>query len=271
MDFATIGGLLVALTMIVLGAFLEHVKLNSMLGVSAFMIVVGGTIGASMLSHTMEDLKRLPEALKLALVPPKRDWLGSIDYIVGLADKARRSGLLSLQEDADKATNPLVQRGLIMAVDGSDPDIVAETLESMNDLSAAEVLHAAAFLDTAGGYAPTLGIMGTVMGLVTVMGNLAEPDTLGPAIAVAFLATLYGVGFANLVFLPLGAKIKAVVQQQTAFNDMLIQGVIGVQSGANPRNLREKLVIVAGSRAKGAKKGKQDDAKGASRAAEEGA
>jgi len=157
-----------------------------------------------------------------------------------------------------------------MVVDGSDPDLVAEMLEAMDDMSAEEVLHSAAFMDTAGGYAPTLGILGTVMGLVTIMGNLSDPDAMGPAIAVAFLATLYGVGFANLLFLPLGSKIRAAVRQRKAYNYMLIRGVIGIQSGESPRNLREKLTIYAGSQVKGVKNAKRGASEGAGRTAEEG-
>lgn len=243
MDFATIGGFVAALVMIVTGAVLEHVTAKSMIGPSAFLIVIGGSMGATIMSHTMEELKLFPKATLMALKPPKLDYQGMIDYLVGLADKARRNGLLSLQEDAETAANPLVRRGLTMAVDGIDPEHVAETLEAMAEMEKEEITRAATIWETAGGYSPTIGILGTVMGLVTIMGNLSEPDKLGGHIAVAFLATLYGVAFANLLFLPLGAKIKGVVKQQAKFNEMLIQGIIGLQSGENPRNLREKLSI----------------------------
>ncbi|MFZ5814027.1 MAG: flagellar motor protein [Bacillota bacterium] len=243
MDLATVGGFLFAMIMIALGAYFEHVTLQSMIGMSAFMIVIGGTVGATVLSHAMEELKAVGAATKMTLFPPKRDYHGMVELLVSLAEKARRNGLLSLQEDAENASNTLVKRGLTMAVDGADPEAVIEVMEALSEQEANHVLHAAAVWDTAGGYAPTLGIMGTVMGLVTIMGNLSEPDTLGPAIAVAFLATLYGVGFANLIFLPLGAKIKALVKQQNHFNEMVILGITGIQSGENPRNLREKLSI----------------------------
>ncbi len=243
MDLATIGGFLLAMMMIALGAFLEHVTLTSMIGPSAFLIVVGGSVGATILSHTVESLKRVPAGLRLAFAPPRYDYAGMIDLLVSLAEKARRKGLLSLQEEAEEAEHPLVRRGLTMTVDGADPEVVHEVLESIADLQAEEMEEAAAVFETAGGYAPTIGILGTVMGLITVMRNLSEPDTLGPAIAVAFLATLYGVGFANLVFLPLGAKIKGAIKQQARFNEMIITGLIALQSGVTPLNLREKLSI----------------------------
>lgn len=243
MDFATIGGLLFAITAIAVGAYLEHVTLDSLLGPSAFLIVVGGSVGATILSHAVEDLKEVPRGLKMAFSPPKRDYQGMIDLLVGLAEKARRNGLLSLQEDADQAENPVVKRGLTMAVDGADPEQVVQVMEALSEQQGNQINRGAAVFETAGGFAPTLGIMGTVMGLITIMGNLSEPDTLGPAIAVAFLATLYGLGSANLFFLPMGSKIKAIAKQQAHFNEMIIVGIAGIQAGENPRNLREKLSI----------------------------
>jgi len=243
LDLATIGGLLFAIIAIAVGAYLEHVTLDSLLGISAFLIVVGGSIGATIVSSAVEDLKQVPRVLKMAFSPPKRDYQGMIDLLVGLAEKARRNGLLSLQEDAEQAENPVVQRGLTMAVDGADPEQVVAVMRAMSEQQANEILRGAAVFETAGGYAPTLGIMGTVMGLITIMGRLSEPDTLGPAIAVAFLATLYGLGSANLFFLPMGYKIKAIAKQLTHFNELIIVGIEGIQAGENPRNLREKLSI----------------------------
>jgi len=243
LDLATIGGVIFAIAVVATGAALEHVALKSLLGISAFLIVIGGSIGATVISHTMNDLKRVPQGLKLAFFPPKLDYTGTIDYLIGLADKARRSGLLALQTDAEAAPSPLLRQGLTMIADGADLDAVQETLDWMADMEAEETNRAAAVFESCGGYSPTLGIMGTVMALVTIMGNLNEPDTLGPAIAVAFLATLYGLGSANLFFLPMGYKIKAIAKQLTHFNEMIIVGIEGIQAGENPRNLREKLSI----------------------------
>lgn len=253
MDLSTVGGFLVAIVAVVAGAALEHVTLKSMLGISAFLIVIGGSIGATILSHTMAELKRVPRCLKLALAPPRLDYPGMIDYLIQLSEKARRQGLLALQEDLEVADNDLVKRGLTMAVDGTNPDTVEGILDSMIDLQGRELVQTAAVFETAGGYAPTIGIMGTVMGLVTIMGNLTEPDTLGPAIAVAFLATLYGVGSANLLFLPLGAKVKANAKQQAQFNEMIMVGIIGIQAGESPRNLRERLSIYISTSSNSAK------------------
>lgn len=262
MDLATIIGFVLGIGLMAVGAVLEHVKFGSLLGISAFLIVIGGSIGATMMSHTMEDLKNFVPATKLALMKPKLDYKGMIDLLCELAEKARRGGLLSLQADAESATNPFVKIGLSMAVDGADPEKIQSVLNMMNEHETHEMTHASMIWDTAGGYSPTLGILGTVMGLVTIMGNLSDPDSLGPAIAVAFLATLYGVFFANLVFLPLGAKIKLVINQKKQFNEMIVTGLIGLQSGENPRGLRDKLEIYAGHAAHG-KKGKASGKEGA--------
>jgi chemotaxis protein MotA len=140
-----------------------------------------------------------------------------------------------------------------MTVDGADPDRLQEVLRTVIEHEVHTMTQASMILDTAGGYSPTLGILGTVMGLVTIMRNLSEPDTLGPAIAVAFLATLYGVFFANLIFLPLGGKIKLVINQQKQFNEMIVSGLVGLQSGENPRALKERLEIYAGHSGKSKK------------------
>jgi len=249
LDLATIGGILFSIFVITLGAALEHVTLKSLLGISAFLIVIGGSIGATILSHTVADLRQVPRGLKLAFMPPKLDYLGTIDYLISLAEKARRNGLLSLQTDAETAPTPLMRQGLTLIADGADLDTVQDTLEWMADLEAEEMKRAASVFESAGGYSPTLGIMGTVMALVTIMGNLSEPDTLGPAIAVAFLATLYGIGFANLFFLPMSTKIKRAVSEQRKLQDMVITGLLGIAAGENPRMLREKLEIHAGPEA----------------------
>jgi chemotaxis protein MotA len=250
MDLATISGLVVAIGMIATGALLEHVVIKSLLGLSAFAIVIGGSIGATIISHTMEDLKLLPMVIKMLLAPPKLDFYGITEQLTQLAEKARRQGILSLQAEVEKTSHPLVQRGLMMAVDGADPDAVQDVLESMSDEETGRIKHGAAVFDTAGGYSPTLGIMGTVMGLITVMGHLDQPDTLGPSIATAFLATLYGVAFANLIFLPFGAKARGVAQQVAKYNELIIMGINGIQSGENPRFLKERLLVFAGTHGK---------------------
>lgn len=245
MDLATIIGFAAAIGLVLVGATLEGLHIGALFGPTALIIVVGGTIGATVMSHTKEDLKQLGGALKKTVAPAKLDFAGSVEFLVDMAEKARKGGVLSLQADIADAPHPILQTGLTMAVDGADPDDIMDVLESMIKVQEEKLHHAAAVCDTAGGYCPTLGIMGTVMGLIHVMGNLAEPDTLGPAIAVAFLATFYGVAFANLLFLPWGTKIKLLAGEEKRFGQMLAEGVLGLQTGVTPRNLRERLSILA--------------------------
>lgn len=247
MDLATILGFVFAMAMVLVGAVLEGLHLSALFGPTALMIVVGGTIGATVMSHSTNDLKHLAVALKRTVKPVKLDYKGTIEYLENLATKARKSGLLALQEDVATAPHPLIARGLTMAVDGSDPDNVKEVLSAMIKIQGEELHQGAAVCDTAGGYCPTVGILGTVMGLVHIMGNLSDPDSLGPAIAVAFLATLYGVLFANVLFLPLGSKIKVIVHEESQFGEMVTQGIVGIQSGVSPRNLTERLTVYMGS------------------------
>ena len=270
MDLATIGGVIFAIAVVATGAALEHVALKSLLGISAFLIVIGGSIGATIISHTKDDLKRVPQGLKLAFMPPKLDYLGTIDYLISLAEKARRSGLLALQTDAEVAPTPLLRQGLTMIADGADLDTVQDTLEWMADMEAEETNRAAAVFESCGGYSPTLGIMGTVMALITIMGNLTEPDALAAAIAVAFLATLYGIGFANLLFLPMGSKIKRATAEQRKLNDMVIAGLLGIAAGENPRMLRDKLLIHAGPQSGGRRERAAEAVPGEASAAREG-
>ena len=243
MDLTTVLGFVAALAMVLVGGVLEGLHLSSLIGPTAFIIVVGGTVGATIMSHTRDDLKHLAVAAKQTVFAPKFDFKGTITYLVEMAEKARRTGLLSLQPDIPNAPHPILVSGLTMAVDGGDPAEIREVLESVSKLKAEEMHHAAAVCDTAGGYCPTLGVMGTVMGLIHVMGSLDKPETLGPAIAVAFLATLYGVGFANMIFIPMATKIKLNAHKQAQFETMMIEGVVGLQTGQNPRFLREKLEI----------------------------
>lgn len=250
MDLATLLGFAAAIALVVGGALIEGLHLGSLVGPTAFMIVVGGTLGATVMSHTSQDLKHLRAALKRTIIPVKLDYPGTIEYLENLATKARKSGLLALQEDAATAPHPLIARGITLVVDGGDPDSIEDVLSSMIKLQGEELLHGAAVCETAGGYCPTLGIMGTVMGLIHIMGNLSEPDALGPSIAVAFLATFYGVAFANLVFLPWATKIKLAVKQESRFGEMVLQGIIGIQTGASPRNLTERLTVFMGTHAK---------------------
>ncbi|HYG56992.1 MAG TPA: flagellar motor protein [Symbiobacteriaceae bacterium] len=243
MDLATIIGLLIGFGALVVSVFMEGASLLDLFKPSAFVLILGGTIGATMIGYRNGDLRRVPGLIRSAFVPLQQDPHDLIDRIVRMAEKARREGLLALQDDVASLDNPLLERGVQLIVDGTDPEIVRQTMETQVDLQEERMLNAAGILDAAGGYAPTIGIIGTVMGLVNVLGNIGNPESLAHSISLAFLATLWGILTANLIWLPLGSKVKQNIHYETRIGRMCITGVSGLQTGEAPRALREKLEV----------------------------
>jgi chemotaxis protein MotA len=240
MDKTPLPGLALALIALLGGAMMEGTSPAKLVMVPAFVIVFGGTIGAALVSFPLSVALQLPKCLQIAIKEVHHDLTHVVDTFVKLSDRARREGLLALEQEAS-SLEPFTRRGIQMVVDGSDPALVREILEA--DIDAMRERHrpGAAMLEAMGGYSPTMGIIGTVMGLVHVLENLSEPDKLGPLIASAFLATLYGIFFANALFLPLGAKLKGKSGEEAHLKQLIVEGILAVQSGDNPRVVREKL------------------------------
>lgn len=261
MDLATIGGIALALAALVASIFMEGGSIGSLLKPSALILIFGGTIGATLISYRSSDLRKVPGLLASAFLTKHSDPYELIDRLVRMAERARREGLLALQDDIASLNNPLLVRGVQLIVDGTDPDVVKETMEIAVDLQEERELNAAAALDSAGGYAPTIGIIGTVMGLVQVLGNLSgDSSQLGHSIALAFLATLWGILSANLFWLPMGSKVKQNVQYHSLISRMCIAGVTGLQTGEAPRALREKLeVFLSEQSSRGTRRGGDDE------------
>lgn len=212
---------------------------------TAALIVFGGTTGAIMLSFPIDNLKRLGKVMKVAFTAKPKDMPVLISYFKDLAFKTRKNGLLSIEGEisADDKMDPFIKKGLQMIVDGVEPQSVRDILELEADMTAERHKSGSAVFDSAGGFSPTLGIIGTVMGLVHVLGGLAtsSPDEMGSSIAAAFLATLYGVGSANLLFLPIGTRLKNVDKQEQAEKNLIIEAILLIQEGVNPNTLAEKL------------------------------
>jgi chemotaxis protein MotA len=240
--FGTVIGIVIACVGIAMGATMEGTNVAVVLNVPAILIVLVGTLGASIAACGLEIHIKLPQLFKKAIMPDDLDLVGRVNEIVGYAEKARRDGLLALDEAVKEIQDPFTQKGVQLVVDGTDPDLVAAVLDAEND--AMRKRHAAgrAPFMQAGGYAPTMGIVGTVFGLVNVMNNLNQPSTLGPLIAAAFLATLMGVGSANVVFLPMANRLKELSQAELHFREMTLEGILGIQAGDNPRVIAEKLM-----------------------------
>ncbi len=241
MDLATLIGIVVALGAIVGGQALEGGHLSSILQLTAFVIVIGGTIGAICVQHPLPVVLKSLVMAKLAIQNAGQDHQAAIARILELANLSRKQGLLALESKLKEIEDPFFRKGVQLIVDGTDPKVVHDILEIEAEHHQEAGLRAAKVWEAAGGYAPTIGILGAVLGLIHVMENLADPSKLGSGIATAFVATVYGVGSANLLFLPIANKIKLKLQEQAAHRAMLTMGLVGLAQGENPRLLQEKL------------------------------
>lgn len=242
MDPGTLIGIAVGFAAILIGMTMEGASLGSLIEPSSAMIVIVGTIGATMGGYLLKDTTGLFGVIKSGLLGKVRNPDGAIKTMVQMAEQARREGLLSLEDAAKNIDDPFLQKGIQMAVDGTDPDELREILET--EITAMKSRHKAGgkFFADLGAFAPTLGIIGTVIGLVHMLENLEDPSTAGPAIAVAFTATLYGVMTANLVFLPIGNKLKRMSELEAHHMELLVEGILSIQAGANPRIIEQKLL-----------------------------
>jgi chemotaxis protein MotA len=207
-DLSSVLGVVISWFFILLAYWEEGGQFKALLSPTAAMIVFGGTIGAVMLSFAMADVKQIGTLFKITFTEKKYVVNELITILCGFAEKARREGLLSLERETQAIDDEFVRQGIQLVVDGTDPGLVRDILETQIDFTDQRHKIGAEIFEAAGGYSPTMGIIGTVMGLVQVLGNLSDPDSLGPAIAVAFVATLYGVAFANVMWLPIGHKLK---------------------------------------------------------------
>ena len=270
MDILTIGGLIFAFTMFISAFILEGGVISGLLQITAFMIVVGGTIGATLVSFPLKDIKKMGKAAKLALFNKPVDKLAIIDRLSELGDKARRSGILSLEEEIPKQDNALIKKGLELVMSGLDKDLVAETLSRQAEISESELHSCAAGWEAAGGYSPTMGIIGTVMGLITLLNGLATAtmEELGHAIAVAFVATLYGVCFANVIYLPIANKVKVCAKDEAAAAELIIEGILSIQAGENTKIMKDKLSYDLIAELSGVDVAAREAAKKAARSAE---
>jgi chemotaxis protein MotA len=242
MKFGTGIGIVISCIGIAMGATMEGTNVMVVINIPAILIVLVGTLGATIAACGLEAHIRLPMIYKKAIMPDDLDLVGRVNELVGFADQARRDGLLALDEAVKGIKDPFTRKGIQLVVDGTDPDLVAAVLDAENE--AMRKRHAAgrAPFMQAGALAPTMGIVGTVFGLVNVMNNLNQPSTLGPLIAAAFLATLIGVGSANVIFLPMANRLKELSEAEMHFREMTLEGVLAIQAGDNPRVVAEKLM-----------------------------
>ncbi len=241
MDILSFSGLFLAVLAIVGGNFIEGGRLTALLNLPAFMIVIGGTCGAALLQTQFSVLRRTAMVLVWVFTPPVLSSGIALEKVLSWSNTARREGLLGLETVSDTEPDKFVRTGLQMLVDGNEPAAIRDVLETEIFTRQDIDMAAAGVFEAMGGYAPTIGILGAVMGLIHVMSHLAEPSRLGSGIATAFVATIYGVGSANLIFLPIAAKIKSNVLRQSQMKQMIMEGLIAIADGENPRNIELRL------------------------------
>jgi chemotaxis protein MotA len=244
MDKGTAIGLGLAFVSILGAAVVESGSIGilfALMNLPSAMIVFGGTIGTIIVSFPMERVAKLTKVLGVAFRQEATSERDLVNLFVRLAERARREGLLALETEAQSIEDHSIQKGVLLVVDGTDPELVREIMEA--DVAAMSERHEGkyAMFEAGGGYAPTMGIIGTVMGLVNVLSHLDKPDELGKSIATAFIATLYGVLSANVFWLPVGQRLKQRNKEEVARRTLAVEGVLAVQAGDNPRVVREKL------------------------------
>lgn len=245
MDIATVLGLAFGLIGVFGGALMEHTPLQALFQLSAFVIITFGSAGATMMSFPFDNIKEFWPILKKAFQRQELDPGSIVTQLVGFATKARREGLLGLEEEAESVTDPFLKKGLQLVVDGTDIEMIRNIMET--DIAFLESRHKVgeSIFGTFGGFTPTLGIIGTVLGLVHALSAFAsgEADAVGlvGAISTAFIATFYGISFANIFFLPISFKLKQNSQQEVLLREVMLEGILAISAGDNPRIVEEKL------------------------------
>ena len=247
MDVLTVFGMLLAFVGVVGGQVMEGGHPSSLIQVTAFMIVIIGSLGATFVATPPADMKLALRGLKNSFLPPKHDFKGMMDKILELANLARREGLLALEAfTTDGKGDPFLVKCLNLAIDGSSTEAIRETVEVDMLIEEEDAKAGYKFWETWGALCPTVGVLGAVLGLIHVMENLSNPAAIGPGIAVAFGATVYGVGYANIVCLPLAFKLKRQIEHDQLLKNMVLEGVIGIQSGMATGALRSRLRVYLG-------------------------
>ncbi len=237
----TILGIVIALISIVVATIMDGNSFGALIGPSSLVLVVVGSIGVSLSGFQIVDIKRVPKGIILSFTGKEQDPGDAVDELMALAEVARKEGVLALESKLEGLDDEFMRAGLQQIVDGVDADAVRDTMEI--ELQSLDERHqpVIAFVKTMGGYAPTMGMIGTVVGLINMLGNLSDPAQLGLGMSVALLTTLYGVIFANLVFLPIAAKLQRLHTLEVSYREIVMDGVLAVQAGASPRMLVERL------------------------------
>ena len=241
MDILSLLGIILAFAALLGGNLLEGGTVASLFNLPAALIVVGGTLAATLLQTSAGLLRRAFRQARWVFFPPFVDVEEGLGKVMDWSVKARKEGLLGLERIAEKEPEPFARKGLQLLVDGAETETIRSVLEVDLESREERDLEAAQVFDAMGGYSPTIGIIGAVMGLIQVMTNLTDPATLGTGIATAFVATIYGVALANLLFFPVANKMREIVRRRARYEDMMIDGIIAIAEGENPRSIEMRL------------------------------
>jgi chemotaxis protein MotA len=235
-------GIIFAIVAMLMSAMMEGTPMGAFFVIPAYIVVFCGTAGATLAGTTMDRFKTVPSLYKIAFSPPELHFSGRVKQLVSFAERARREGLLALEDEIDELDDEFAKKGLQLVVDGTDPDLVREILDNEIDGMVTRHHSGQQIFEKAAGYAPTMGILGTVMSLVHVLQNLSNPAVLGPAISGAFIATLMGVGSANVIYYPVSTKLKEVSGEEAELRTLTVEGILAIQAGDNPRVVEDKLM-----------------------------
>jgi chemotaxis protein MotA len=242
MEPMTIIGLVVGIGAIIGGALMEGAHISSLFAPSALMLIAGGTFGSTVTCYTLHQVLDTAKKMGLLIRKPGIEPREITDMFVQLATVARKEGILALENQKLKVDHPFLRRGLRLVIDGTNPELVKQIMMTEIYVEEEGLKTSSDVFKTAGGFSPTMGIIGTVIGLIHVLGNLSDPDSLGPSIAMAFIATLYGVSFANLVFLPISKKFATIAKEEAMSRTMIVEGVLSLYGGDSPHIVKQKLM-----------------------------
>jgi chemotaxis protein MotA len=249
-------GLVLGFGGIIAGYLIEEGVMSALLNIPALCIVFGGTFGAALMSNPISRIKQIPPSLKLMFFYKPRNYSALVDQLFEIANIARRDGLLALEAAAEKTEDKFIQKGLNFLADGVEPDFLRDVMSSELDSKDRGYEEAAAVFEGMGGFGPTMGVLGTVMGMVSILRDLSDMGSLGGKIASAFIATLFGVGSANLLWLPMANHIKACASMEREYFEVIIDGLLLIQDGVAPSRLKESLYARIGEQSEGKDKGK---------------
>jgi chemotaxis protein MotA len=232
---------------VVYGYMADGGNLMSLVSIPALSVVIGGTVGIALIAFPIGNIKRIPGALGTILFHKKHNFTKLVEMLCDIANKARKDGLLSLESEADKISDQFIKKGLGYIADGVDPEFLRNVLNNEIESAYKRLEDAAKVFEGMGGTSPTMGVLGTVMGMVNVLGHMgSDTSKIGPEIAGAFVATMYGVGFANLIWLPIGSHIKVVAEDETNYQEVVLEGLMAIQSGEPASRLKDRLYAKIG-------------------------